>query len=136
MKCRDAKEKVNAWVDGELTKAAAAQLSRHMEGCPSCAREAEALQRLAAALDRLPAAPPPAHLSKTTLRRFRQEIDKPGLVDWWRSLGLVMRGAVCSAATGGLVLGVGLGSSLTALQTTVAASGLISIVYHTGGILP
>jgi anti-sigma factor RsiW len=136
MKCRDAKQKLNAWVDGELPEKAAARLSRHLEVCPSCAREAKALQHLAAALARLPAVPPPAHLSQTTLRRYRREMEKPGLVEWWRGLGLLMRGAVCSAATGGLVLGVGLGSSLTALQTTAAASGLISIVYHTGGILP
>jgi hypothetical protein len=136
MKCRDAREKFSAWVDGELPEEAAAHLSRHTAACRSCAREAEMLRRLGAMLDRLPAAPAPPHLSQVTLRRFRQEIENPGLVEWWRGLGLAMRGAVCSAAIGGLVLGGGLGSSLPALQTAAAAPGLLSIVYHTGGILP
>lgn len=136
MRCRDAKQKINAWVDGELPKETAADLSRHIEGCNTCAREAEALKGLAATLDRLPAVHAPDHLSRTTMRRFRQEMEMPGLVEWWRGLGLLMRGAVCGAATGGLVLGVGLGSSLTALQISAAAPWLINIVYHTGGILP
>jgi anti-sigma factor RsiW len=136
MKCSDAKQKFNGWVDGELPKEAAADLSRHIQGCNACAREAEALKQLAATLDRLPAAPAPAHLSQSTMRRFRQEMKKPGLVEWWRGLGLLMRGAVCGAATGGLVMGIGLGNSLTALQTSAAAPWLINIVYHTGGILP
>ena len=38
--CEHVAERTHAWVDGELSDAAAAELRAHVAGCPSCARAA------------------------------------------------------------------------------------------------
>lgn len=47
--CNDWLEPVLAWLDGELTPAAARRVSRHVAACPRCGGLAEDLRRAIAA---------------------------------------------------------------------------------------
>jgi anti-sigma factor RsiW len=128
--------RLNAWVDGELPDEQTVRVGRHLEACRSCAREAEALRTLSTALNDMPAFRTPARLARKTMRKFRAELEAPGIIEWWRSLGFVMRSATCSAMIAGLLFGVGIGRCLTILQASAASNGFINMLYPTGGILP
>jgi anti-sigma factor (TIGR02949 family) len=63
MSCPDRNEELNAFLDGELPIAQAADLAAHLASCPDCARTLAELARLRAALARvLPMEEPPAEL--------------------------------------------------------------------------
>ena len=74
MNCQQIRNRLDAWVDGELSAPMAAAVTRHLEGCPSCRRHALERQQMAGALDRLPLPKAPADLSRRTLRAFRAGI--------------------------------------------------------------
>ena len=50
MRCPDAKERVDAWVDGELGDAERAELETHFGRCPACARAGEERRAFSASL--------------------------------------------------------------------------------------
>lgn len=136
MECQDVNEMLDAWLDGELSPDSAAQLSRHLEICRSCAREADALRILIASLNAMPTVKAPSQLARKTMQKFRACFDHPGILEWWRSLGFSMRSAACGATMAGLLMGIVLGASLTVLPTDAGGNGYIEVLYHTGGMLP
>ncbi len=97
MDCREVKDRLSPYLDGELPTELARQIAHHLAGCEVCQRELAALTRLDAALGRLQAPVPPA-LAEAVLTRLARR-RRP----WWRSLAL--------AAS--LVLGIVLGGTLT-----------------------
>jgi anti-sigma factor RsiW len=96
MECRTIQEYFSAYLDGELPRAQAKLVSRHLEVCPRCQREYQAWQQLWDALVAEPA-PAPAHLSQRVLARLPRR-SQP----WWSNLAL--------AAS--LLLGIFLGGRL------------------------
>lgn len=60
-------EELTALVDGALPGPRAAEVLRHVEGCPSCRAERARILSAVAALRRLPAAPEPSPLFATHL---------------------------------------------------------------------
>lgn len=135
MNCQQIRNRLDAWVDGELSAPAAEAVTRHLDGCPSCRRHALERQQMAGALDRLPPPKAPADLSRRTLRAFRAGIRRPGMAEWWRELSLVMRSTVCGAALAGLLCGVVLGSSLLSL-TPDGSAGPYQTLYASEGFYP
>ncbi len=90
------REKLSAWLDGELSTAERGEVAAHLEVCEECRRELDQLQRLDAALGSLEAAAPP-RLAARVLERVQ-----PRRRYWWQSLAL--------AAS--LILGIVLGGTL------------------------
>ncbi|MEW6660106.1 MAG: zf-HC2 domain-containing protein [Thermodesulfobacteriota bacterium] len=90
------RERLSAWLDGELTPEERGEVAAHLEGCEECRRELALLQRLDAALGSLEA-PAPAGLSARVLERLQ-----PRRRYGWQSLAMVAS----------LVLGIVLGGAL------------------------
>lgn len=135
MDCAKIRNRLEAWVDGELSVSEAEGITRHLETCPTCRRSAASLRRLASALDHLPPMTAPVTLSRRTLRAFRAGIERPGMAEWWRDLSLAMRSAVCGAALAGLLCGAVLGTSLVML-TPGGSSSPYQTFYASKGIIP
>jgi anti-sigma factor (TIGR02949 family) len=92
------RERLSAYLDGELTAEERREVAAHLEGCEECRRELALLQRLDAALGSLDA-PAPARLAERVLDRLQP---RPRRRYVWQSLAL--------AAS--LVLGIVLGGTL------------------------
>ncbi len=135
MQCFEIIKKLDAWVDGELPDHEADRIAHHLKQCPACRLEARAIERIAASLDALPAIHAPAALCRKTLRAFRANFEKPGMAEWWQSLNLVMRGAVCGAVMAGLLCGAMLGTSISTLGSDGSANPYQTL-YAGRGILP
>lgn len=132
MNCQDIRNQLDALVDGELPASKAERINRHLNACPTCRRHASELRQMAAALDRLPSLMAPSAFFRQTLKAYRMGLYRPGMAEWWHSLNLAMRSAVCGAALAGLLCGAVLGTSLvtrlpdgstTPYQTLYASEG-------------
>jgi anti-sigma factor RsiW len=62
MLCEDALDLIEPLLDDELEAPAAERLRNHLEGCPSCSREAAAARQLLTELRSLPEFDPPARV--------------------------------------------------------------------------
>src|SRR5215467_13271207 len=51
MNCKETRDLLNAYVDGELDSAGSLAVETHMRGCTSCLGEVESLHRLASAIE-------------------------------------------------------------------------------------
>jgi anti-sigma factor RsiW len=117
MHCLHIRERLDAWVDDEMPAREASEIERHLAQCPGCRREAEAIRRISALLDALPAVNAPPAMRRKTLRTFRTNVERAGIAEWWQGLNLAMRSAFCGAALAGLLCGAVLGTSVTTLGT-------------------
>ena len=91
------RERLSAYLDGELTAEERREVAAHLEGCEECRRELALLKRLDAALGSLDA-PAPARLAERVLDRLQPRRRRYV----WQSLAL--------AAS--LLLGIVLGGTL------------------------
>ena len=135
MQCHQISARLDAWADGELSDAEARQIAYHLDRCPTCRRRAEALRRVTALLDGLPGIPAPAGFADRTLTRLRNRLEKPRVREWWQSLSMAMRGAVCTAALAGLLCGAVLGTSVLPADRGGSANPY-QMFYASKGILP
>jgi len=97
MECQAVQAQMSAWLDRELSEAAGAALSAHLERCEACRREWRELTALDAALGNL-AAPVPMGLAEKVAARVRRPRRRLG----WQSAAL----AAC------LILGIALGGTM------------------------
>ena len=97
MECQGVQAQLSAWLDGELSEAAGAMLTAHLERCAACREEWRQLKALDAALGNL-AAPVPMGLASTVAAQIRRPRSRSG----WQSAAL----AAC------LVLGIALGGTM------------------------
>lgn len=102
------RERLSAWLDGELTAEERREVAADLEGCEECRRELAALERLDAALGSL-GAPVPARLAERVLDRLQPRRRRY----WWQSL----------AMAASLVLGIVLGGTLARDFYPQATSG-------------
>lgn len=105
----EAWEKLDEWLDGELTDAAAANLSRHLDACAACKREAAARRRLGEALF-APLPPEDPRASAAFARRVMARIEADSVPVWQRLFGRALTPA--------------LGLGLAALLLSIVAPGL------------
>ncbi len=112
MNCQEIKSRLDAYLDEELPAAEAKEVCRHLETCLACKLQAEALQQMATALDRLPPLAAPPTFYQNTLRAYRKRLTAPGFAEWWQNLTIVMRSAVCGATLAGLLCGAVMATSL------------------------
>ena len=97
MECQAVKAQLSAWLDDELSGAAGAKLTAHLNRCEACRREWRQLTALEAALGHL-AAPVPRGLAEKVVATLRRPRRRQG----WQSVAL----AAC------LILGIALGGTV------------------------
>ena len=97
MECQAVQAQLSAWLDDELSEAAGAMLTAHLEGCEACRSEWRELRALDAALGNL-AAPAPMGLAEKVAAKVRRPRRRSG----WQSAAL----AAC------LILGIALGGTV------------------------
>jgi len=97
MECQAVQTQMSAWLDDELSEAAGAMLTAHLERCEACRMAWRKLTALDAALGNL-AAPVPMGLAEKVAAKVR----RPRRRQWFQSVAL----AAC------LVLGVALGGTM------------------------
>jgi anti-sigma factor RsiW len=90
------RERLSAWLDGELAAEERREIAAHLGVCPGCREEQVLLERLDSALGALEILPP-AQLPERILERLR-----PRRRYWWQSL----------AMAASLILGIVLGGTL------------------------
>src|SRR5215475_5713719 len=90
MNCKETRDLLNAYVDGELDSAGSLAVETHMRGCASCLGEVESLHGLASAIEngslRFKA---PVHLKRTVQGAIRaaNPVDRRSFFDWrWASV--------------------------------------------------
>lgn len=135
MHCSEIRKKLNAFVDKELSFHEAERVTDHLGQCPACRREAGVLERLAANLEALPVIQAPRGFSRNAVRAFRADFKLPGMMEWWQSLSLAMRSAVCGAALAGLLCGAILGTSIPSPGVDTQANPYQAL-YASKGIFP
>jgi len=94
--CRQIKEQLSAYLDGELDEGQRHAVAAHLQTCPACRRELELLTALDGALGSLTAPAPPDLAGRVLARLPRRRRA------WWQNLAL--------AAS--LVLGIILGGTV------------------------
>ncbi len=115
--CRPWRDRIGALVLGQLDPDERASTEAHIDGCPRCRAEADALAPVAALIsradpDRLAPAPaPPAHLGDRIARRIAAE--RRAKRRRRVRLGLGLGGAAAAVATAAVLLGVALGGGST-----------------------
>jgi hypothetical protein len=127
--CRTWRERLGAYVLGQLSDSERTATEAHLEGCPACRAEADALSPMAVLLERAdpdqlsPSPAPPADLGDRIARRIAAERGATRRRRLRLGFGL---GAAAAAATAAVLLAVSLvGSTPTPPQgQTVAFKGL------------
>lgn len=126
--CRVWRERIGALVLGQLDPDQRASTEAHLEGCPECRAEAEALAPLAALLSRAdpgrlaPSPAPPPHLGDRIARRIAAE--RRAKRRRRVRLGLGLGGACAAAATAALIAALISGSPSAEPREAVAFRGL------------
>jgi len=114
MECKDVKEKLPAWLDGELDGPAAAAVAGHVEACPSCREEARRLEAAWALLDRVTVPEMPKGLEERIVGAAaagaRERFSWRGLARW------PVSALAAAAVVAGLLGGYMLASAYTGLE--------------------
>jgi len=113
--CGVPRERVHAWVDGELSVEAALEAERHARGCSECAAAYRSALALREAIRGGGLAAPPSESLEARLRARLAREERPapprGVPGW-------------AAIAAALVLGAALGSLLSPLREAIRARGL------------
>ena len=72
MDCKEFRERLDLYVDGELSAAEAAEAGEHLKGCASCARAEAGLRRLKASLKRVVRRHQPPDVLESNVLRSRR----------------------------------------------------------------
>ncbi|WP_461211375.1 anti-sigma factor family protein [Desulfocurvus sp. DL9XJH121] len=105
MDCTTARDKMHAWLDGELPPAEARAMKVHVGGCAECAVRARELSALFDALGGLPGPGHDQSLVEATLRAAEAEAYPPP-AQWWAALPVFYKGTSFAAVAAGLLLGI------------------------------
>ena len=81
MKCRQDRNVLSAYIDGELEPGQTAELKRHLESCSSCRAETQAFSTLKTAIAGLPLPVSPSDLTQSLLDEAARAFPSP-----WRRM--------------------------------------------------
>ncbi len=73
MNCAEAKELINAYIDGELDQLESKRLQHHLLECPTCAYQMKTLKKTAELVRSLKAIEPPLDLHSSVRRKLEEE---------------------------------------------------------------
>ncbi len=133
MECKDALKAMGAWMDNELSKEESTVLKQHISQCAECAAEAENLQELIAALNRICPEDPPHGLMEKTLYRYEQAITPRAKETWQGQTGWIRKIGLAAGSMAGLWAGSMLGMRLVSAQT-FSPLDLMAALCFSGGL--
>jgi anti-sigma factor RsiW len=93
MEHEQALEKLDEWIDGELAADESAALSRHLDACADCRREAALRKRLGEALF-APLPPEDPRKTEAFVRRVMGRVEAESVPAWRRLLGRALTPAL------------------------------------------
>ena len=119
--CRDIRAKLGRFADGELPLADQEPVRKHIQECSGCRNELNAIQELAATLNRTVVPPVPEGLTTAVMSRVREQPVATrwawGVFQFWTDWSAGMRAAACATATIAVLIGLALGSSASAASS-------------------
>jgi anti-sigma factor RsiW len=122
MDCKQVRNKLTAYLDGELAPLLSRGIHDHLEGCPACRREVERLEAVWGLLDgaRVPSPPDglPEAIMKGIVSGEAGPVTRAGRA---RILPWPMAVAAAAAAAAGIVIGFLIGSALPGAPRATAA---------------
>ncbi len=102
MTCARARDRLSAWLEGDLGDGERERVRAHLDGCVSCRAELSALQRTVARLGSLAECETPPHLASRVIARLR---DGEGALGWREDLAAWFAGLDLRAVGVALVIG-------------------------------
>ena len=128
MGCDMAAERIGAWLDGELDRAEAAQLERHLEGCADCRRLVEEQESLSQTLTRASRYPASSALRARIHQTLQREAAPPVVIrpKAWRRF--VLPGASLAGLAASLVLFLAIPSAQDRLADEAISGHLRSLL--------
>lgn len=133
MRCKDAHKMMTPWMDDELPREDEMNFQAHIDGCPSCSAEAEALRRIAGILDAAPPIRPGPGLHQKILTRFERETGARGLLERQPARDWGFPTVLAAGALTGLVFGCTLGAALSIYPPVVPAD-ITEFLFYLGGL--
>jgi anti-sigma factor RsiW len=107
--CRTVKTRLSRFVDDELPAREAAVVQAHLDGCPDCRRELQALQSLLISLDAAPGVPPvPTAMAERIMARVAQDANASvrwGILGVWTRWPVSMRFAAAGTVAAACLIG-------------------------------
>lgn len=106
MNCYDIIQKLNSYLDGELSAPDVKKVESHLSICQSCATELKSIQELNATLDAMPSMCVPSNFAEEIVKNaISQRVKEYNISFRWRSLTYAWKAAACAAALTGLLMG-------------------------------
>jgi len=133
MRCRGARGRLSAWLDGDLAPATGRAVTAHLSKCPACARRGEELANVSSLLEELPRLEPTESVAERVLTQLEVEQRGPGLGMLLRGFGATRPLILPSLVPAALVLLTVLSAAL-ALETD--ARGTFPAKLATWGFVP
>jgi len=117
MNCRNAKNKIKAFLDGELPCSEQEILKQHLKTCPECSQEADSLSKTWEMLLELPGEKDVPDIVPGVLERISRQEEKgsfPGrIMEWAEVFKPSFATATVFAMITGFTLGAGIAKSLS-----------------------
>ena len=129
--CLGYRNRLGAYLDGELSPSRSKAVSAHVARCKACRVALEDLRHLPPVMHALEAPPVPAGLADHVMALARTRAARPQLpvtwnpLEWWRMVSAPLRLTACATVLLAFFLGVALGRGVFVFgnnQTTVAGA--------------
>lgn len=102
--CKDLRELLSPYIEGELTEEDTRALELHLEECPACLKELDLIRKTVGALRDMPQVPPPPEIMAKVKEHLHRR--RAWLPRWGEWFDLSRTGALARAAAVVIVLGV------------------------------
>lgn len=128
MSCRDTRTRLHRWLDGRLEREELLETEAHLDSCPSCKAEAEALRGVGDAIRSLVAPPVPGGIASSILAGLDRGVrHEPST---WRVLlggSWPARVGALAAAVIVVLAGAGAGAGLAGISQTQEAATSVQL---------
>jgi anti-sigma factor (TIGR02949 family) len=117
VRCRKTRQRLSAYLDGEIPRELRKRIADHLESCPECRQAADRLQKLGPILQGIPVPTIPERLSERVLILAKKRLERRRPTQawlwftfrWWTSENAGMRAAAAVVLFTGLAAGAFLG---------------------------
>ncbi len=139
MRCKYVKQKLDRYIQGDLSKRDSNEIKRHLSKCRDCSDALYRLRKLEGVFKDTPIPPVPEGFTDCLMQRARrrqdsQKLPEPTVIRLWEWFGKadLRKAAVAAAVIIGLSIGLlmGLQTSQQSYKTQVVASSTLVDAYH------